>query len=70
VSVLPDYLVPGLRVVFCGTAVSLESAHRRHYYAGPGNEFWLMLHESGLVDERLTPEDDVRMASFGFGLTA
>lgn len=68
-SILPDYLEPGLRAVFCGTAAGLESAQRQHYYAGPGNEFWLLLHESGLVDEQLTPEDDMRIASFGFGLT-
>ena len=34
---LPDILVPGLDIVFCGTAVSNVSAQRGAYYAGPGN---------------------------------
>lgn len=68
-AVLPDYLAPGLRVVFCGTAVSTTSAARGHYYAGPGNEFWPLLHESGLTPVRLTPDDDGRIPEFGLGLT-
>lgn len=67
--VLPDYLKPRLRVVFCGTAPSTHSAKRKHYYAGPGNEFWQYLHESGLTPVRLTPDDDARVLEFGLGLT-
>jgi TDG/mug DNA glycosylase family protein len=69
VSILPDYLAPGLRVVFCGTAVGEASAKRGHYYAGPGNEFWPLLYESGLLSEHLTPDEDVRILEFGIGLT-
>lgn len=68
-SVLPDYLAPGLRVIFCGTAGSTTSADRGHYYAGPGNEFWSLLYESGLTPVLLTPEDDARVLEFGLGLT-
>lgn len=68
-AVLPDYVAPGLRVVFCGTAVSTTSATRGHYYAGPGNEFWSLLHESGLMPVLLTPHDDGRVLDFGLGLT-
>jgi TDG/mug DNA glycosylase family protein len=67
--ILPDYLAPGLRVVFVGTAVSTRSAARGHYYAGPGNEFWRFLHASGLTPTRLRPDDDHTMPSLGFGLT-
>jgi TDG/mug DNA glycosylase family protein len=67
VSVLPDYLAPGLRVVFCGTAAGLTSSRRQHYYSGPGNEFWPMLYESGLLSEPLTPEQDARILTFGSG---
>jgi TDG/mug DNA glycosylase family protein len=67
--ILPDYLAPGLRVVFCGTAVSTTSAARGHYYAGPGNEFWPLLHESGLTPVGLTPREDARILDFGLGLT-
>jgi hypothetical protein len=69
VAVLPDYLAPGLRVVFCGTAVSTTPASRGHYYAGPGNEFWPLLHESGLTPVLLTPDEDARVLEFGLGLT-
>ena len=48
-SVLPDVLVPGLAVVFCGSAVGAASARRRAYYAGPGNAFWRTLSEVGLT---------------------
>lgn len=68
-TVLRDYLAPMLRVVFCGTAVSTTSAARGHYYAGPGNEFWPLLHESGLTPVLLTPDEDARVLEFGLGLT-
>lgn len=68
-TVLPDYLTPGLRVVFCGTAVSTTSAARGHYYAGPGNEFWPLLHASGLTPVLLTPDEDARVLEFALGLT-
>jgi TDG/mug DNA glycosylase family protein len=38
-DVLPDVLVPGLAVVFCGNAAGKVSAQRGAYYAGPGNYF-------------------------------
>ncbi len=67
--VLPDYLQPGLRVVLVGTAGCDGSAERTHYYAGRGNQFWLLLHESGLVPTRLGPEEDELLPSYGVGLT-
>jgi double-stranded uracil-DNA glycosylase len=67
--ILPDYLRPGLRAVFCGTAVATASRDRGGYYAGPGNEFWNYLYESGLTRVRLNPESDHRVLEFGIGLT-
>lgn len=58
-----------LRVVFCGTAVAERSAKRGHYYAGPGNEFWSLLADSGLSPVRLGPDDDGTLPSHGLGLT-
>lgn len=58
-----------LRVVFCGTAVATASANRGHYYAGPGNEFWRLLHRAGFTPTQLRPEDDVTLPSYGLGLT-
>jgi TDG/mug DNA glycosylase family protein len=66
---LPDYLRPGLDVVFVGINPGLESARRGHHYAGPTNHFWPLLHEAGFVPEPLTCEDDARCPSFGIGLT-
>ena len=66
---LPDYLRPGLRVVFVGFNPGERSARIGHYYAGRGNQFWNFLFESGLTPIRLSPEDDHRMLEFGFGLT-
>lgn len=67
--VLPDYLRPDLDVIVCGTAVGTTSARRGHYYAGPGNEFWQLLHQGRLTSEELTPEEDRRVLDFGIGLT-
>lgn len=67
---LPDYLAPGLTVVFVGTAAGERSAARRHYYAGPGNKFWELLWEAGLTGDRiLIPEQDERVLFYGVGLT-
>lgn len=67
---LPDYLGPGLRVVFVGTAVATASVARGHYYAGPGNKFWELLWEAGLTGERiLAPEQDGMVLGHGIGLT-
>jgi double-stranded uracil-DNA glycosylase len=66
---LPDYLQPGLKVVFVGFNPGERSARIGHYYAGRGNQFWNLLHESGLVREKLRPEDDHRVLEFGLGLT-
>ena len=68
-SVLPDYLAVGLRVVFCGTAAGNCSAAAGHYYAGPGNEFWPLLFESGILPVRLKPSDDAAALRYGIGLT-
>jgi double-stranded uracil-DNA glycosylase len=68
-DVLPDVLVPGLDVVFCGNAAGKVSARRGAYYAGPGNYFWATLNEVGLTPVRLAPEEFRRMPEFGLGLT-
>jgi TDG/mug DNA glycosylase family protein len=68
-DVLPDVLVPGLDLVFCGNAAGKVSARRGAYYAGPGNLFWPTLQEVGLTPVRLAPEEFRRMPEFGLGLT-
>jgi double-stranded uracil-DNA glycosylase len=66
---LPDYLGPGLDVVFCGTAAGRASAERGHYYAGPGNRFWPLLAQTGLTPHQFRPEEDHKLLSLGIGLT-
>lgn len=68
-NTLPDYLRPGLRVLFVGINPSIYSAERGHYYARPGNRFWKMLSRSGLVPEPFGPQDDHRLLDHGLGLT-
>lgn len=68
-DVLPDVLSPGLRVVFCGTAAGTASARAKAYYAGPGNGFWKVLHETGLTPVQLAPAEFERLPEFGIGLT-
>jgi double-stranded uracil-DNA glycosylase len=66
---LPDYLRPGLKLVFVGINPGERSARVGHYYAGRGNQFWNFLSESGLTPVHLKPEEDHRVLEFGFGLT-
>jgi TDG/mug DNA glycosylase family protein len=66
---LPDYLGPKLRLLFVGINPGLISAAAGHYYTNPRNSFWRLLHESGLTEIRLRPEDDFRLPSFGYGIT-
>ena len=68
-AVLPDLLKPGLKVVFCGTAAGAKSAKVGAYYAGPGNQFWSVLHRIGLTPRRLAPQEFQELLSFGIGLT-
>ena len=67
--ILPDVLVPGMRVVFCGTAPGTASARAGAYYAGAGNRFWTALHEVGLTPVLLRPTEFARLADFDLGLT-
>lgn len=69
VHMLPDYLAPNLEIVFIGLNPGSYSDKKGHYFARSTNLFWTALYESGLVSQRLTPQDDVRMNEFGFGLT-
>src|SRR5215210_2219979 len=66
---LPDLVGPAPRIVFCGMAGAESSKVRDHYYETPGNNFWEMLHDSGLTQRRLRPEDDHTLPSIGLGLT-
>lgn len=66
---LPDYLRPGLEVVFVGINPGAMSAVRGHYFANPRNGFWRLLHDAGLTPRRLDPTEDRTMLDLGYGLT-
>ena len=66
---LPDLLVPGLKVIFVGTAAGRRSAELGHYYAGPGNRFWITLHEIGLTPRRFEPSEFRNLLALGIGRT-
>jgi TDG/mug DNA glycosylase family protein len=66
---LPDYLAPGLKLIFIGINPGDYSAQVGHYYARPGNLFWWALSNSGLVPKPMGPENDAELLNFGIGLT-
>jgi TDG/mug DNA glycosylase family protein len=66
---LPDYLREGLDLVVVGINPGTKSWATGHHYAGSGNHFWPLLHESGLATEPLTYNDDARILDWNIGLT-
>jgi TDG/mug DNA glycosylase family protein len=66
---LRDRVDPRTRVLFVGINPGIRTAETGHHFAGFSNRFWKLLFDSGLVPERLTSEDDVRLPEFGFGVT-
>lgn len=68
-QVTPDILAPGLEALFIGINPGLVSAQKGHNFANPGNAFWRLMHESGLVPKRLRPEEEMELLQYGLGLT-
>jgi TDG/mug DNA glycosylase family protein len=66
---LTDYLLPNLDLVIVGINPGTRSWAEGRHYAGPGNHFWPLLHESGLVSEPLTYREDERVLEWNIGLT-
>lgn len=66
---LPDVLMPGLDVVFVGTAAGRRSAAVGAYYAHPGNRFWRTLHEVGLTPRLYQPHEFPDLVRLGIGFT-
>ncbi len=66
---LPDYLAPGLSILFVGINPGLRSSEVGHHYAGPSNRFWPLLFDAGLVPYRMIPQDDGRLLDYGYGFT-
>jgi len=68
-DILPDVLVPNLKLVICGSAVGAESARAGSYYAGRNNLFWQILHEIGLTDRVLHTSEYRNLLQYGVGFT-
>jgi TDG/mug DNA glycosylase family protein len=66
---VPDYLRPGLKLVIVGINPGNRSGATGHHYAWPGNHFWPLLYDAGLLPERLTFAEDHRVLEYGIGLT-
>ena len=66
---LTDLIDEPVSIVIAGTIAAWHRGAQEHYYAGAGNQFWHLLHASGLTPERLEPQDDHRLPQFGIGLT-
>ncbi|KAI7898878.1 uracil-DNA glycosylase-like protein [Cokeromyces recurvatus] len=62
-EVVPDLLEYDLKVLFVGINPGLTSAAKGHHYANHTNHFWPCLSESGLVDRKVTFEDDIQLPS-------
>jgi TDG/mug DNA glycosylase family protein len=67
--ILPDVLVPNLKIVFCGSAAGTKSAKLGLPYAGPGNKFWPTLHAAGFTPTLWKPADFKKLPTLGYGLT-
>ena len=66
---LKDRIAPGVRVLLVGINPGVKSAQTGHHFAGPSNRFWKLLFDSGLVPERISYADDVRLSEWGLGVT-
>ncbi len=66
---LPDYLKPGLKVLFVGFNPSILSGELGHHYASPNNRFWDILYSAGLTPRKYRPIEDASLLELGFGLT-
>ena len=67
--ILPDLLLPGLKLVFCGTAAGRRSAREGAYYAHPGNLFWRALQAVQLTPRLFAPTEFPLLPALGIGLT-
>ena len=66
---VPDIIGPHLKVLFCGINASIYSAAVGHHFARPGNRLWKTLHRAGFTDRLLSPDEDVQLLDYGYGMT-
>jgi TDG/mug DNA glycosylase family protein len=66
---IADHLDYGLQIVFIGFNPSLRSGEVGHHYANPRNNFWRILHQSGLTPRLYTAAEDGELLKLGYGFT-
>jgi TDG/mug DNA glycosylase family protein len=66
---VPDVLALGLKAIFCGINPGRASAAAGAHFANPRNDFWRLLHDSGLTPRLLAPHEQHDLLHLGFGLT-
>jgi TDG/mug DNA glycosylase family protein len=66
---VPDFLQPGLKIVFIGFNPGIRSGETGHHFANPTNRFWKILYKAGLTPKLYTPAEDRLLLELGFGLT-
>lgn len=66
---VPDHLDHGLQIVFIGFNPSIRSGETGHHYANPRNNFWRILHRSGLTPRLYDASEDGELLRLGYGFT-
>jgi TDG/mug DNA glycosylase family protein len=66
---VPDLVAPNLDVLFCGINPGLYSAAVGHHFAGPGNRFWITLHNAKLTPRRYSAFEESQLVGLGYGIT-
>jgi TDG/mug DNA glycosylase family protein len=66
---VPDVILPGLKVLFCGINPGLYSGYTGHHFARPGNRFWPTLYAAGFTPRLLRPDEELALLPLGFGIT-
>lgn len=64
-----DHLDYGLSILFIGFNPSLRSGEVGHHYANPRNNFWRILHRSGLTPRLYEAWEDGELLKLGYGFT-
>lgn len=66
---VPDFLRPGLNIVFVGFNPGIRSGETGHHFANPTNRFWNLLYQAGLTPRKYAPEEAGLLLKLGMGLT-
>jgi TDG/mug DNA glycosylase family protein len=68
-SAVSDLLAPDLRLVLVGINPGRASAAAAAHFANPRNDFWRLLHASGLTPRELAPGGQRDLLGLGIGIT-